>query len=127
MTRDFFIGETPCFGTHSSRDAGCRECVLSKFCSALKAERKAEKKAEKKEDLKAQAKLEEVAKQSGVDLSHISVPSGADLSKGRAFAAKRNVKCTATGKEIASGDQMVFVPSWGILSHEVARQLGFSG
>ena len=66
------------------------------LCSQNREESREESREERRSQ---QAKLEEVAKQSGVDLSHISVPSGADLSKGRAFM-KRNVKCTATGKEI---------------------------
>jgi len=127
MTLQFFIRETKCYGKHSSRAVECKSCVLVSFCSAFKAEQKAEAQEAKAQEVVAQEVVAQVAETVGVDASSITVPDGVVLSKGRRFAAKQAVKCTASGKEIKAGEFMVFVPSWGIISDDVAQALGFAG
>jgi len=111
MTLDFFISQTSCYSKYVKSDRACGTCLLASHCAKAKALAK----AERKEAKQAEAVKEQAKEQAGVK---VDVPADAQLSSARSLTSKGKVVCVATGKEIAEGEPMWFVPKWGCLSNE---------
>ena len=123
-TRDFLITLQGCYGTYQRGDKECAKCVLASFCGgakkALSAERASARSA--KAEVKAQAQALQALAPKGVE---VKVPDGVDVSKRRKTALVQSAPCKATGRDLAQGEEVWFVPRWGVVSAEAGVALGW--
>lgn len=111
MTLDWIVSQQSCWGTFLKSDKACGECLLATACKASKAEVKARKAEEKAQE------AERVA---------WSVPSDVDISQAMRLNSKGAVECVASGELIPAGGACVFISDWGVISPQVAEDLGIA-
>jgi hypothetical protein len=55
-----------------------------------------------------------------------SLPEGIDLSEVEWVVTTCPMECVATGNEVPQGTSVAFIPSYGIVTSEVAESLGIN-